>query len=64
MGTDIETRLAEVASELARQDEEWGRAKRALATFGDEPLAVPREFLRQLDALTPNQTHRDVGIRA
>jgi|HubBroStandDraft_6_1064221.scaffolds.fasta_scaffold3784596_1 hypothetical protein len=64
METDIEARLAEVASELARQDEEWRRVKRALARFGDEPLAVPREFLRQLDSLTPNRTHRDVGIRA
>lgn len=64
MATDIEARLADVASGLARQDEEWGRATRALGRLRDEPLAVPREFLERLDALALRQIHRDAGIRA
>ncbi len=62
MGTDIEARLAEIQRELAQQNEQWERTRHALACLGDEPLAVPRAFLQQLDALA--QGHAASGIRA
>ncbi len=65
METDIEARLAEIKRELARQNEQWERARHALERLGDEPLTVPREFFRQLDALAQRQGADGAGgIRA
>ena len=63
MGTDIDARLADLRGELGRQNEVWERTKRAIAQLGDEPLAVPREFLRQLGALAPERDRAGAGIR-
>jgi hypothetical protein len=59
----IEAQLAGARSELARQDDQWLRTRRALAALGREPVAVPREFLSRLDALARGGARGDVGIR-
>ena len=64
MRANIEARLADLRSELRRQNEEWEHTKRAIGRLADEPLAVPREFFRQLAALAPDRAGADAGIRA
>jgi hypothetical protein len=38
---DHEERLAELAREIARQDEEWERARAGLMALGEREVAVP-----------------------
>lgn len=64
MGTLHEARLAQLGGELARQNERWGSAMRALAQLGKGRVAVRRDFFEQLDALAPRGIAAPQGLRA
>jgi hypothetical protein len=51
MATELQERLAEIRAQIERQDEEWSRARRALAQLGDEPIAISPGLLEELEAL-------------
>jgi hypothetical protein len=59
----IDERLDEIKAALARQNEEWHRARRALAGLGDVSVMVPNEFLEGLDALSRVSATRASGLR-
>jgi hypothetical protein len=52
MATRIQEQLEAMKRELEAQDEAWQRAKETLARLGDVRIAVPRELLEEIDAVT------------
>jgi hypothetical protein len=66
METTLEEQLEAIKAELKKQDEEWRRAKEAIAASGDVRIALPREVLEHLEARTTTTTARAVigGVRA
>jgi hypothetical protein len=66
METTLEAQLEAIKAELRKQDEEWRRAKDAIAAMGDVRFALSREALDRLEARNPTTTPRAVigGLRA
>lgn len=64
MATHLEERLAEVRAEIERQDQEWSRARRALAQRGDEPIAISPDLLEDLEALARSAPLPPTHLRA
>jgi hypothetical protein len=67
METTLEESLEAIKAELRKQDEEWRRAKDAIAAMGDVRIALSREALDRLEARsTTTTTPRAVmgGVRA
>lgn len=66
MATSFQERLETLKRQKREQDEQWERAKEALARLGDGVrLAVPRELLDEIDGATATSppTTVVVGIR-
>jgi len=66
MATSFQERLEALKRQKREQDDQWERAREALARLGDGVrLAVPRELLDDIDGVTVTQptTMVVVGIR-
>jgi hypothetical protein len=50
--------------QLNEQDREWARAKDALARLGGEEVAVPKDFLLEMDRVTHTNLPNALGVRA
>jgi hypothetical protein len=61
--TDVNEKLARLRVWLDRQDEEWNRARRALAAVEAATVSVPSAFLEQLDELAGLSPLRPNGVR-
>jgi hypothetical protein len=60
----IQERLAAIRAELARQDQAWERARRALANSKARYVLVANELLAAIDATTRTPVARPTGMRA
>jgi hypothetical protein len=56
METTLEESLEAIKAELRRQDEEWRRAKDAIAAMGDVRIALSREALDRLETRSTTTT--------
>jgi hypothetical protein len=63
--TGRQEQLEAVERELARQDEEWARAKEALVRLGDVSIVVPASVIEQLQvqARKPDAARVFGGLR-
>lgn len=63
MNSTLDESLEAIKAELLKQDEEWRRAKDAIATAGDVRIALSREALDRLEARSNHATTPRAVVR-